>query len=83
MSDTLVYTDTIHRVGYTIINGTKIVQHTCVLPLNNPEAMNVTMTKLDATAYKAHRDICRNDFARFEDVAFDLQDEYIANRETE
>lgn len=78
MSKTLAYTDTIQRVGYTIIDGVKIVQHTCVLPLANPDAMRVSMTKLDAEAYKANRYVCRNDFQEFEDAAFELQEKYTA-----
>ena len=83
MSDTLFYTDTIHRVGHTVINGTNVVQHTCVLPLTNPEAMRVSMTKLNAEMYKEHRDICRRDFGVFEDAAFKLQEEYIAKQSAE
>ena len=83
MSATLTYTDTIQRVGHTVINDTKVVQHTCVLPLANPKAMRISMTKLDTEMYKEHRDICRRDFAAFEDAAYQLQEEYIANQETE
>lgn len=78
MSGTLFYTDIIQRVGYTIIDGVKVVQHTCILPLENPSAMRVGMTKLDAEAYKSYRYACRNDFAEFEDAAFELQDKYSA-----
>lgn len=37
----------------------------------------VTMTKLDPELYKANREICRNDFAVFEDAAYTLQAELI------
>ena len=47
MSNTLIFTDTINRVGYTIIDGVKVVQHSCVLPLNNPKGMQISMTKID------------------------------------
>lgn len=47
MSNTLTFTDTINRVGYTIIDGVKVVQHSCVLPLNNPQGMRISMTKMD------------------------------------
>lgn len=83
MSETLVYTDIVHRIGHTIIDGVKVVQHSCVLPLANPNDMNVSMTKLNVEAYKIHRDICRNDFAEFEDAAYDLQEKYIINQMTE
>ena len=79
MPGTLVYTDTIYRIGYTVIDGVKVVQHTCTLPLNNPQEMRISMTKLDAALYKEHRDICRTDFAMFEDAAYQLQEEYTNN----
>ena len=45
---TLTFTDTINRVGYTIIDGVQVVQqHSCVLPLNNPQGMRISMTKMD------------------------------------
>lgn len=80
MTETLTYSDTIQRVGHTIIDGVKVVQHTCVLPLSNPEAMRVSMTKLNSELYKEHRDVCRADFAAFEDAAFQLQADCIANK---
>lgn len=83
MSGTLTYTDTIQRVGHTIINGTKVARHTCTLPLAAPKAMSVSMTKLDSKMYEEHRDICRRDFAAFEDAAYELRDEYIAKQNTE
>lgn len=78
MTDTLIYKDTIQRVGYTVIDGTKIVQHTCTISSDNPAEMRVTMTKLDPELYKVNREICRNDFAVFEDAAYTLQAELIA-----
>ena len=44
---TLTFTDTINRVGYTVIDRVKVVQHSCVLPLNNPQGMRISMTKMD------------------------------------
>lgn len=78
MTETMSYKDTIQRVGYTIIDGVKIAQHTCILPTDAPESMRISMTKLDAGLYKQHRDICRADFAAFEDACYQLQDEWIS-----
>lgn len=78
MSETLTFKDTIQRVGYTIINEVKVVQHTLVLPTDSPKDMRITMTKLDKDLYEANRAICRNDFAEFEDAAYELRDEYLA-----
>lgn len=79
MSDTLIYKDTIQRVGYTVIDGVKVVQHNCVISSDNPQEMRLTMVKLDVEAYKANREVCRADFAVFEDAAYKLQEELIAS----
>jgi hypothetical protein len=76
-SKTLVYTDLIQRVGYTIIDNVKVVQHTCTFPINKPQEMRVGSTRLNPELYKANRDICRADMAAFEDAAYELQDEYL------
>lgn len=78
MTSTLSFKDTIQRVGYTVIGDTRVVQYTCVIPLNNPQEMRIGITKLDTTLYKEHRDICRADYAAFEDAAYALQEECIA-----
>ena len=78
MSDTIIYNDVIQRSGYTIVDGVKIVQYVCTLPLSEPKAMRITSTRLDIELYKANREICRKDLAVFEDAAYQLQDEYIA-----
>ena len=78
MSDTLTCTEVIQRIGYTVIDGVRVVQHTCVIPLANPKGMRISMTKLNGDLYEANRDICRADFAIFEDAAYQLRDEYLA-----
>lgn len=77
MSDTLTFKDTVQRVGYTIIDGVKVVQYTCIIPADNPQEMRIGITKLDSGLYKANRNICRADYAAFEDAAYELQEEYI------
>lgn len=78
MTETLTYTDSIQRIGYTVIDGVKIVQHTCTISSENPQDMSVRMIKLNADLYKEHRETCRDDFAVFEDAAYVLQEELIA-----
>lgn len=78
MTETLSYKDSIQRVGYTIIDEVKVVQHICNISSDNPEDMRVSMVKLNADLYKANRDVCREDFAVFEDAAYALQEELIA-----
>ena len=77
-SKTLVYADMIQRVGYTVIDGVKVVQHTCTFPIDKPQEMRVGSTRLNPEMYKTNRDICRVDMAAFEDAAYELQDEYLA-----
>lgn len=77
MNNTLSYTDTVTRIGYTIIGGTKVVQYSCTIPMDNPKDMRITSTRLSPELYKEHRDICRADLAAFEDAAYELQDEYV------
>lgn len=79
MSETLVYNDTIRRVGFTVIEGVKVVQYDCTIPSNNPAEMRIITTKLDQDLYKANRVVCRADLAEFEDAVYAMQDEYIAN----
>lgn len=78
MTDTLIFTDVIQRIGYTVIDGEKIVQHSCTIPTNRPQDMRVSMVKLNADLYRTNRDICRADFAAFEDAAYQLQEEMLA-----
>lgn len=81
MTDTLTYKDTIQRVGHTVIDGVKVVQHSCTISSDDPSNMRVTMTKLNSELYKANRDVCRSDFAVFEDAAYTLQEELLAKQE--
>lgn len=78
---TLSYKDTIQRTGYTVIDGIKVVQYTCVIPSDKPQDMRIGIVKLDNEMYKNNRDICRADYAAFEDAAYQLQEEYIAKLE--
>lgn len=77
MTETLTFTDTVQRVGYTTIEGVRVVQYTAIIPSDNPENMRITITKLNNDMYKTYRTLCRADYAAFEDAAFALQDEYI------
>lgn len=77
MVNTLTYTDTVSRVGYTTIDGVKVVQYSCSFPLNNPKEMRITSTRMNPELYKANREICRADLAKFEDASYDLQDEWL------
>ena len=78
MSDTLSYKDVIQRTGYTTIDDVRVVQYTCIIPTENPEAMRIGITRLNPDMYKANRDVCRDDYAAFEDAAYELQEKCFA-----
>lgn len=77
MTETLQIVESIQRTGYTVIDGVRVAQHTCTISTENPEKMHISMVRLNPDMYRLHRDICRRDFAAFEDAAYALQDEYI------
>ena len=78
MTNTMTCTTTIQMVGYTTIDDTKVVQYTCTMPINKPQDMRITSTRMNPDMYKENRDICRADMVVFEDAAYALQDEYLA-----
>ena len=78
MANTLTCKDTVQRTGYTIIDGVRVVQYTCIIPINNPREMRIGITKLNPGLYKNNRERCRADYAAFEDGAYQLQEEYLA-----
>lgn len=83
MTETLQIKDTIQRVGYTVIDGVKVVQHTCTITSDNPTEMRVGMVKLNTELYKTNRATCRDDYAVFEDAAYALQEELLAKMKDE
>lgn len=78
MSTTLTFKDTVRRLGYTIIDGVKVVQYDCVISTDNPNEMKIIVSKLNEELYKANRDVCRADMAEFEDAAYELQEQYLS-----
>ena len=83
MSETLTFKDSITRTGYTTIDGVKVLSHSCTIASDNPAKISVSNTKLDHELYKANREICRADIAEFEDAAYALQEQYIAQKSEE
>ena len=88
MTDTLTYNDTIQnsslrvqRIGYTIINGVKVVRYICIISSDKPQDMLIRTVRLNEDLYKANRELCRDDYALFEDEAYKLQEEYFAKLE--
>ena len=83
MSNTLTYTDTLHRVGLTTIGDRHVVQYDAMIPTAAPETMTIHSAKLNYELYKENREICRADLAEFEDMCYAIQDELIAKKEAE
>lgn len=81
MTETLQIKETIQRIGFTVIDGVKVVQHTCTIASDNPMDMRVGMVKLDAELYRKNRSTCRDDYAVFEDASYALQEELLAKIE--
>lgn len=82
MSNTLHCKDTIQRTGYTMIDGVKVVQYSCTISSDNPTDMRIGIAKLDTEMYKNNRDVCRADYAEFEDAAYLYQEELISKMTT-
>ena len=78
MANTLTCKDIFQRTGYSVINGVRVVQYSCIIPMDNPNEMRIGITKLNTELYKKNRDICRADYAAFEDSAYELQAKIIA-----
>lgn len=83
MSETLTYKDSITRVGYTTIDGERVMSHTCTIDSEDPSEMSVSSSKIKPELYKANREICRADIAEFEDAAYLLQEQYIMQKAME
>lgn len=60
--------------------------YSCTIDSENPDKMNVSkyfQSDEGRSLYKEHRAACRADYAAFEDAAYELQDELIAEKAAE
>lgn len=64
--------------GNSIIDGKNAAGYQAVINSDNPEDMTITNWQIDKTLYKENREQCRADQAAFEDAAYALQNEMIA-----
>lgn len=64
--------------GESMINGVQAEGYSATINSNDPEDMTLTSWQADKALYKANRAQCRQDAADFEDAAYALQDEMIA-----
>lgn len=67
--------------GSSVIEGVIAEGYQAVIDGENPSEMNLSSWQQDKAAYKANRTQCRKDAADFEDAAYALQDEMIAEKE--
>lgn len=51
-----------------------------VINSENPDDMTLTAVQRDKALYKANRTVCRADNAEFEEMAYAVQDEMIAQK---
>ena len=76
-------TKTVTLNGNSTIDGTIAEGYTASIDSANPENMSMSSWISDQKVYKEHRSDCRADKAAFEDAAFALQDEMIAEKAME
>lgn len=69
--------------GQSIVDGVVAEGYQAVIDSENPSDMNITSWQQDKAVYKANRAQCRADAAEFEDAAYELQDEMIAEKAAE
>lgn len=66
--------------GNSTIDGAVAESYQAVIDSGNPADMNISSWQQDKALYKANRAQCRKDAADFEDMAYELQDEMIAEK---
>lgn len=64
--------------GASMINGVQAEWLQAKIDSNNPQKVEFGKSITDTDLYKANRTQCRQDAADFEDAAYALQDEMIA-----
>ena len=70
----------IELTGQSMIEGTQVEYYTAKIESDNPENITFSSVRTDKTLYKDNRAQCRQDAAEFEDAAYALQDELIAEK---
>lgn len=67
--------------GESMIDGVQAEGYSATINSDNPEDMTLSSWQTDKNLCKANRTQCRKDKADFEDTAYALQDELIAEKE--
>ena len=81
LTPTLSFADTIQRIGYTVIDETRVCQYTCNIPSDHPENMRIVRTKMNEDLYRDNLDVCLADYAAFEKAAYEIQAKYLVKSE--
>lgn len=68
--------------GESRIDGAIAESHRAEINSVDPVNMTITSVQVDKAAYKAIRAACRADRAAFEDAAYELQEEMMAENKT-
>lgn len=71
-------TKSITLKGNSIIDGVIVEGYQAVINSANPNDMTISSWQQDKALYKANRVQCRADSAEFEETAYALQDEMLA-----
>lgn len=66
--------------GNSTIDGVIAEGYQAVIDSADPENMNLSSWQQDKALYKANRAQCRADQAEFEDMAYEIQDQLIADQ---
>lgn len=66
--------------GESMIDGVQAEGYSATINSENPEDITFSSWQTDKALYKANRVQCRKDAAEFEDAAYTLQDELIAEK---
>lgn len=66
--------------GESRIDNVTAEVYRAVINSDNPEDMTLTAVQRDKALYKANRTQCRADNAAFEELAYTVQDEMIAQK---
>lgn len=69
--------------GSSVINGVIAEGYRAEINSENPEDITLSSWQQDKATYKANRAQCRQDAADFEDAAYALQDELLAEKSNE
>lgn len=78
----LNYKKSVTITGSSMIDGAQAEGYSATISSDNPEDITLSSWQVNKELYKANRNQCRKDAAEFEDTAYAIQDEMIAEKQT-